>query len=198
MKPLFDLENETSHDKQESAAISLTFEVARLLDNAFRSRTDLSVQDIAEKIGVTPERVQEILSIGDGENADGNMYVVTLGRYMRAMGYTLKLTAVVAEDEDSPVADADKVNALRRRPRRVNSKRPGAAERDDTYSKTLPGTVYELLSSIDNGALPFHEYLQTVQKAGFTAREGIQFMTDEANAGNMRIHDDGSVSAVKD
>lgn len=197
MKSLFDIENETPHGKQESAAIFLTFEVARLLGNAFESRPDLTVEDIADRVGVTPARVAEILSIGDDERSEGNMYVVTLGRYLRAMGYTLKLTAVVAEDETDPHANADKVNAFRRLSRRVRSNRPGAAERDEAYSKTLPGVVYELLSGMDNSSLPFSQYLKTIQCAGFSAREGIQFMTDETNCGNMRIHDDGSVSMVR-
>lgn len=198
MKPLMDFEDNTPHERQETAAIELTFEVARLLFNAFQSRPDLRVEDIAERIGVTPERVCEILSIGDGERAEGNMYVITLGRYMRAMGYKLKLTAVVADDETDFYADADKVNALRRRPRRVNSRRAGAAERDEAYAKTLSGVVYPLLESIQVGSLPFDAYLHTVRCAGFTTREAISFMNDEVNYGNMVIHDDASISAVRD
>lgn len=198
MEPLMSLEDNTPESQQEMAAIELTFEVARLLGNAFSSRPDLTVEDIAAKIGVTPERVAEILSIGDGERSEGNMYVITLGRYMRAMGYKLKLSAVAADDETSVFADADKVNALRRRPRRVNSRRAGAEEREATYAKTLSGVVYPLLESIQVGSLPFDAYLHTVRCAGFTTREAIEFMNDEVKYGNMIIHDDASISAVKD
>lgn len=198
MEPLMSLEDNTPYEQQETAAIELTFEVARLLSNAFGSRPDLTVEDIAAKIGVTPERVAEILSFGDGERAEGNMYVITLGRYMRAMGYKLKLSAVVAEDETSVFADADKVNALRRRPRRVNSRRAGAEEREAAYAKTLSGVVYPLLESIQVGSLPFDAYLHTVRCAGFTTREAIEFMNDEVKYGNMVIHDDASISVVRD
>lgn len=193
MEPII-VDDETPRDRQETAAVELTFEVARLLSNAFYSRPDLSIEDIAERIGVTPERVCEILSMGEGKRSEGNMYVVTLGRYMRAMGYKLQLTAVVADDETSPEADADKVNEHRRRPRRLRSNRPDLQE---AYLQTLPGIVYELLDSIDGGSLPFQEYLHAIQAGGFTARQGIQFINDEANYGNIRIHDDGSVSAVR-
>lgn len=198
MEPLTFLEDDSPESKQEMAAVELTFEVARLLGNAFESRPDLTIEDIAAKIGVTPDRVAEILSIGDGERAEGNMYVITLGRYMRAMGYKLKLSAVVADDETSSFADADKVNALRRRPRRVNSRRAGAEERDAAYAKTLPGVVYPLLESIQVGSLPFDAYLHTVRCAGFTTREAIEFMNDEVKHGNMTIHDDASISVVRD
>lgn len=198
MQSLFDIENETPRGKQETAAAELTFAVADILGKAFQSRPDLTVDDLAERIGVTRERVIEILSLGDDERAEGNMYVVTLGRYLRAMGYTLKLHAVVAEDEYSPVANADKVNASRRRPRRTRSTRPGSAEREEAYLNSLPGVVYELLSGMDNGSLPFAQYLTMIQCAGFKAREAVQFMTDEANSGNMRIHDDGSISMIRD
>lgn len=191
------MEEETQRDKQEVAAAHLTFDVADLLLKAYYSRPDLGVEKIAERIGVTPKRVEEILTLGDGERAEGNMYVVTLARYLRAMGYTLKLQAVVAEDEDSPVADADKVNRSIRRHLRENDRRERAQEIRDAYEKTLPGVVYGVLGSLETGSLPFEDYLHAVKAGGFTAREAVQFMTDEANTGNLVIYEDGSVSAVK-
>ena len=191
------MEDETQRDKQETAAANLTFQVADLLLKAFYSRPDLGVEEIAERVGVTPKRVEEILTLGDDERAEGNMYVVTLGRYLRAMGYTLKLQAVVADDEDSPEADADKVNRNIRRGLRPNDRRERAQEIREAYEKSLPGVVYGVLGSLDAGSLPFEDYLHTVMHAGYTAREAVQFMSDEASTGNLVIHDDGSVSAVK-
>lgn len=179
-------EHDTPRDKQELYAAELTHQVQIILDKAFQSRPDLSVADIADKIGVTPERVREVLSISDKENLEGNMYVATLARYLRAMGYELKLSVKAAE----PESDADKVNFLRPRSSRIRADQA-------TYSLTLPGIVYDLLFGLENGSLPFNELLHAVHAAGFGTREAVEFLAAESQTGRITLHDDGSVSAVR-
>lgn len=179
-------ENDTQRDKQELEAARLTADVQVLLDKAFQSRPDLSVSDIAERIGVTPQRVREVLSLSDKDNLEGNMYVATLARYLRAMGYELKLTAVAVDSE----ASTAEVNRWRPHRDRIRADH-------EEYIKTLPGLSFELLHQLDGGSLPFNEYLHAVQAGGYSAKEAMEFIAEESIRGRITVHDDGSVSVVR-
>lgn len=179
-------ENDTQRDKQELEAARLTADVQVLLDKAFQSRPDLSVSDIAERIGVTPQRVREVLSLSDNDNLEGNMYVATLARYLRAMGYELKLTAVAVDSE----ASTAEVNRWRPHRDRIRADH-------EEYIKTLPGLSFELLHQLDGGSLPFNEYLHAVQAGGYSAKEAMEFIAEESIRGRITVHDDGSVSVVR-
>lgn len=179
-------EDDTLRDKQELFAARLTADVQILLDKAFDSRPDLTVADIADRIGVTPQRVREVLSLSDKDNLEGNMYVATLARYLRALGYELKLTAV-AVDPEASTAD---INRWRPHPGRIRADH-------EEYIKTLPGLSFSLLHQLEGGSLPFNEYLHAVQAGGYTAKDAVEFIAEESIRGRIKVHDDGSVSVVR-
>lgn len=179
-------EDDTQRDKQELCAARLTSDVQVLLDKASRSRPDLTVADIAEQIGVTPQRVREVLSLSAKDNLEGNMYVATLARYLRAFGYELKLTAVAVE----PEASTEEVNRWHPHRGRIRADH-------EEYSKTLPGLSFDLLHQLEGGSLPFNEYLHAVQAGGYTAKEAVEFIAEESIRGRITVHDDGSVSVVR-
>lgn len=78
------------------AAARLAMQATRLLSAAKRE-SGLSSKDISSRLGVTEGRVSQVL------NGDGNIHVATLARFMRAMGYTIELTAVPAQPDRKPL-----------------------------------------------------------------------------------------------
>lgn len=72
----------------EEAAAELALEAAQLLRHAAGARQDIDQKNLAEILGVSPGRVSQVL------NGDGNIHVGTLAKYMRALGYRVRLTPV--------------------------------------------------------------------------------------------------------
>jgi transcriptional regulator with XRE-family HTH domain len=68
----------------ELAAASLSHTLTSLVQSACELRGDLSGAALAERLGVTEGRVSQVLS------GDGNPRVVTIGRYLRALGYEVE------------------------------------------------------------------------------------------------------------
>ena len=82
------------------AASDLALEMAVILEHAARARSDISQKALAELLNVTPGRVSQVL------NGDGNFHVATIGRYLRALGYRLKVSPV-SVDEAAPALKRD-------------------------------------------------------------------------------------------
>lgn len=181
----------TSHEQQEVAAGHLSVEVQRLLKLALRSRPDISTADLAELVGVNEKRVSQIFDLDEDDtaNVEGNLYTVTLARYLRALGYKLEL---IVESVD-PMANADKVNW---EPPRRSLKEIPTSQRA-AYLKTVPGFVHAALQELpENQHMPLADYLSLMTKRGRTAREAIEFLSDESIHGRILIHKDGSLSTV--
>lgn len=181
----------TSHEQQEKAAGQLSVEVQRLLKLALRSRPDITVADLAELVGVNEKRVSQIFDLdeNDASNVEGNLYTVTLARYLRALGYKLELTVEAVD----PMANADKVNW---EPPRRSLKDVPTSQRE-AYLKTVPGFVHTELQKLpEKKTMPMIEYLALVTKHGMTAREAIEFLSQESVHGRIIIHRDASLSSV--
>lgn len=110
-------------------AAVLAMDVRALLMKALETRPDLSLEDIAETLGLDVARVRWAYSLNDPDDipegmsyhewaSDGNMYVASLARFLKVLGYELKLT-VVATDEK---ADEEYVNAPPKRGRMRKSR----------------------------------------------------------------------------
>lgn len=183
-------ETGTSREQQERAAVQLSLKVQKLLDLALRSRTDLTPADLAEMVGVNEKRVSQIFGLTeDDANVEGNLYTVTLARYLRALGYRLEM---VVESVD-PEANADKVNW---EPPRRALKDIRTSERSE-YLKTVPGFVHTALQNLPpKKTMNLDEYLGLISKHGRTAREGLEFLAQESIHGRILIHKDGSLSGV--
>lgn len=83
---LIDEEQATDAGAQGLAAAELAGQTMRLLQQAL----DASASDqkaLAEKLGVTQGRVSQVL------NGDGNMKIAAVARYLRALGYEVRLSA---------------------------------------------------------------------------------------------------------
>ncbi|MFS0700282.1 helix-turn-helix domain-containing protein [Cellulomonas sp. 179-A 4D5 NHS] len=76
------------------AAVGAVTLINRALDVSRLSQTELS-----RILDVTPGRVSQVV------NGDGNLRVSTLARFLRAAGYTLKLTAEPAEPGVTPLPE---------------------------------------------------------------------------------------------
>lgn len=181
----------TSHEQQEVAAGQLSVEVQRILKLALRSRSDISTADLAELVGVNEKRVSQIFDLDedDAANVEGNLYTVTLARYLRALGYKLEL---VVEAVD-PMANADKVNW---EPPRRSLKEIPTSQRA-AYLKTVPGFVHAALQELpDKRTMPLVDYLTLMAKHGKSAREAIEFLSNESLHGRIVIHRDSSISTI--
>jgi len=77
----------------EEAAAELALEVAELLGHALDARPDVSQKDLAARLGVDPSRVSQVL------NGDGNLRVATVAKYLRALGYVVRLRPQSVEGE---------------------------------------------------------------------------------------------------
>lgn len=183
-------ETGTSREQQEMAAVQLSLEVQKMLDLALRSRPDITPADLAEMVGVNEKRVSQIFGLTDDEaNAEGNLYTVTLARYLRALGYRLNLAVEAVE----PDADADKVNW---EPPRRALKDIRTSKRSE-YLKTVPGFVHSALQGLPpKKTMPLADYLDLMSKHGKTVREAIEFLSKESTHGRILIHKDGSISGV--
>lgn len=97
------------------AAAAAAASVSRLL-HAAKAASGLSSKEIATGLAVTEGRVSQVFS------GDGNLHIATLARFVRAMGYELKISAVPI-DKGRP-----ELNLLGRR-----SRRKAAEEAGETY-----------------------------------------------------------------
>lgn len=68
----------------EMAAAHLALEVSGVIDRAI-TLSGISIEDLAEGIHGTPERVEELIE------ADGNIKIASLARMLHVMGFSLKL-----------------------------------------------------------------------------------------------------------
>jgi DNA-binding phage protein len=82
---------EDPRDSLELAAAGLAVDVTALLDRVLEA-SGMTARALAERLGITEGRVSQVL------NGDGNVYVSTLGRFIRAMGYRPVLAARNIED----------------------------------------------------------------------------------------------------
>jgi len=87
-------------DALELAAARSAVEGSALLARAFAA-TGLSQKELAQRVGVTEGRVSQIL----GQSV--NLRLSTIGRYLRAMGYRLSLSAM---DTDGNVIGAGRTS----------------------------------------------------------------------------------------
>lgn len=123
---LVELEESTPEGAREMAAARAEVRISHLLLKALRM-TGETQEALAEKLGVTPGRVSQVL------NSQGNVRVSTAARYLRAMGYALQVDAIPAE------ADVPQINA----PRRRRKTRPSA----EAYSHTDASGKFTLILS---------------------------------------------------
>lgn len=80
------------------AAVILSLEQVRgLLGRALLNRCDLRQADISVRLGVSEGRVSQVL------NGRADPSIATLARYLRVLGYQLKLTAVPVEPGVPPI-----------------------------------------------------------------------------------------------
>ncbi|SHT65179.1 Fis family transcriptional regulator [Mycobacteroides abscessus subsp. abscessus] len=84
---LIDEEAATDSGAQGLAAADLAGQTMRLLHQALDA-SDLDQKALAEKLGVTQGRVSQVL------NGDGNVRIAALARYLRALGYETRLSAI--------------------------------------------------------------------------------------------------------
>lgn len=99
----------------ELAAARLTTQVEYLLSSMLEASV-VNQRQVAERLGVTEGRVSQVL------NGDGNIRIAALGRYARALGYTLKFSAEPCEGS-ALLAE----RRTRRAPRRLDRATDSAA-----------------------------------------------------------------------
>lgn len=80
-------EESTSAGSQGLAAADLAGQVMRLLQQAL-DVSGLDQKMLAEQLGVTEGRVSQVV------NGDGNMRIASVARYLRALGYETRLSAI--------------------------------------------------------------------------------------------------------
>ncbi|MCX2965610.1 helix-turn-helix domain-containing protein [Gordonia aquimaris] len=109
---LYDEVAATDVGAQSLAAADLAGQVMRLLEQAVRE-AGVDQKTLASRLGVTEGRVSQVL------NGDGNLRVAAVGRYLRALGYEVTLSAkpVDGDGEDLP-----------KRRSRSETKNPAGAE----------------------------------------------------------------------
>ncbi|WP_431691702.1 helix-turn-helix domain-containing protein [Microbacterium maritypicum] len=74
-----------------------SWDAFELLREATNARSDLRQADVAARLGVSKGRVSQALA------GRGNPSVSTLARYLRVLGYELKLSAVPVEPGAPPM-----------------------------------------------------------------------------------------------
>lgn len=89
---LIELREETREGRLGMAAARGTVGAVALLNRAFAA-SGINQHELAERACVTDGRVSQVL------NGDGNVRVSTLARFLRALGYHLRLSAVRAEPD---------------------------------------------------------------------------------------------------
>ncbi|SNT63886.1 hypothetical protein SAMN05421812_11614 [Asanoa hainanensis] len=95
----------TAQGRLGLAAAAAAASVSRLL-HAAKVSSGLTSKDIAGELAVTEGRVSQVLS------GDGNLHIATVARFVRAMGYELRIGAVPVEGDRPPL------DVIGRRPRR--------------------------------------------------------------------------------
>ena len=122
----------------ELAAAQATNRAGGLLHLALQA-SQLSQQELATRLGVSPGRVSQVLS------GDQNLYLTTLARYLRAMGYGLGLEAHPEEPNLPPIG------------RRRNRRREGRSQNVSVYrgsGSTTTGSVEAAMFVIHPGDAP--------------------------------------------
>ncbi len=94
---------------QERSAARATINAVELLQEALAS-SGLSQRHLAQALEVSEGRVSQVLK------GDGNIYVTTLARYLRAMGYELALVATPAEETRPEIGKRRVRNSANTRP----------------------------------------------------------------------------------
>lgn len=79
-------EKDERNERLNAAAAALSSAVGSLLEQMVDDG-DLPKQDVAERMGVSPSRISQLLT------GDGNLRMATLARFAEACGYDLTLTA---------------------------------------------------------------------------------------------------------
>lgn len=82
---------------RESAAFRASWDAFELVYKAASVRSDLRRADVAARLGVTRGRVSQVLA------GRGDPSVSTLARYLRVLGYELKLEALPVEPGVPPL-----------------------------------------------------------------------------------------------
>ncbi|HET7668441.1 MAG TPA: helix-turn-helix transcriptional regulator [Mycobacterium sp.] len=125
---LIDEEQATDSGAQGLAAADLAGQVMRLLHQAL-DVSELDQKALAEKLGVTQGRVSQVF------NGDGNMKIAAVARYLRALGYETRLSAIPVAPN---IPDLPR-ESRRRPPPAVAEKRYGARLKKRSRVKTTNG-----------------------------------------------------------
>lgn len=120
-KSLIDQYESFPRGAQELSAARLAQSVQRALDSCLTA-SGKSAREIAKLLGVTEGAVSQVL------NAEGNVRIATLGRYLRAMGYEARIEVTPIDSTVSPISRPP------RRQRRVSENRTVAREKSVTVS----------------------------------------------------------------
>ena len=150
----FDWLDELSNDPRQmlnDSAADLALEVRVLLDHALRARPDISQQDLAKLLGVTAGRVSQVI------NGDGNLHVATLARYMRALGYDIRLTPESVDNVAPPLQRET------RKPRSLHIYKTTFADTNGVYD-----SYHAIQSSSETAPVPL-EMAQPVQRRKIVA-----------------------------
>ena len=94
-------------EEQGMAAAELCVRAADLLNLAL-DQSGKTQKELAERLGIGESRVSQVL------RGDGNFHVATLGRFLRAIGYSAKII-LEAADEDVPAFEEPKPKKRRNR-----------------------------------------------------------------------------------
>ncbi|MDB5336962.1 MAG: transcriptional regulator, Fis family [Planctomycetaceae bacterium] len=87
----------------ELAAATLTARIDALVSAAVRARPDISRADLAARIGVSEGRVSQVLSGVESPK------IVTLARYLRALGYELAISLIPVDQSAPSVISASRM-----------------------------------------------------------------------------------------
>lgn len=85
-KSLVEEYEETDDGTQDLAAANLASQVIELIRKALEA-SDLDQRALAEKLGVSEGRVSQVV------NGDGNLRIAAVARYLRALGYSARISA---------------------------------------------------------------------------------------------------------
>jgi len=116
----------------ELAAADVTMGAQGLLERAVMSRKDMTQRELAEALKVTEGRVSQVLG------GEGISNLALLGRYMRALGYEIELTARPA---NGSVPQINEVSRPAARPGRVLE--PAARPERETRPTATSVHVYK-------------------------------------------------------
>jgi transcriptional regulator with XRE-family HTH domain len=86
------LEADPNYQLDEAAA-ELALELSQILLHAFHAREDIDQKTLSERLGVSEGRISQVL------HGDGNIHVATVAKYLRALGYRLRVVPLSIEDE---------------------------------------------------------------------------------------------------